>query len=133
MRQSVTDSATESAADWIAWAMLAAGVTFHPFQYAGGLFFAFACAMLARHWLPDRDRREVWVTLLAAFLVATIGAEFYDWWFADPPLPIQMTMAALGFCSRVAVTLAMKLLMRTEARSGEIADRLIDGRLPGGK
>ena len=123
-------SATESAGDGVAWLLLAAGVTFQPSQYFGGLFFALACAMLTRHWLPEKGKREVWLTLLCAFLVATLGAEIYIWQYPEQPFPVQMVMAGLGLVSRVAMTIVMKVLMGAEERSDEIAKKVIDERFP---
>lgn len=118
---------TESVGDGAIWLLAALGVTFSFHEYFGGLFFALACAMLTRHWFPEADRREVWITLLAAFIVATIGVELYDWyWPEKQPLPPQMIMALLGFCSRVVVTILMKTLIRAEERSDELADKIID-------
>jgi hypothetical protein len=126
----IKHAVTETAGDGIGWLLLALGVTFSPHEYFGGLFFALACAMLVRHWFPEKDKREIWVTLLVAFLVATIGAEIYQWQFQDPPVPVQVAMAGLGLGSRLLVTLLMKLLFRAEQRSDEIADRVIDAKLP---
>lgn len=123
----VKDMATNSVGDGVFWLLAALGVTFHANEYFGGLFFALACAMLARHWWPETDRREVWITLLAAFLVSTFGSELAT--VKYPELPVQPIMAALGLASRVIVTFIMKFLYRVEARSDEIADKVIDKRL----
>ena len=120
-------SATESVGDGAAWLLAALGVTFSSSQYFGGLFFAMACAMITRHWFPERDRREVWITLLAAFLVSTIGSQFAVWmWPSIEHFPVQMLMAILGLGSRVIVTIIMKIMLRTEARSDELANKIID-------
>lgn len=121
----VKDMATNSVGDGVFWLLAALGVTFSAHEYVGGLFFALACAMLARHWWPEKDRREVWITLLAAFLVATAGAEAADWYF-DGEMHVQLVMASLGLASRVIATLVMKFLNRVEDRSDEIADKVID-------
>lgn len=120
-------SATESVGDGAAWLLAALGVTFSSSQYFGGLFFAMACAMITRHWFPEKDRREVWITLLAAFIVSTIGAQILIWkWPSIEHFPVQMLMALLGLSSRVIVTLIMKVMLRTEARSDELAEKIID-------
>lgn len=119
------EMATNSAGDGIMWLLAAMGVTFSASEYVGGLFFALACAMLARHWWPEKDRREVWITLLAAFLVSTGGAEAADWYF-EGQVHVQLVMAVLGLASRVIATVIMKTLRRIEDRSDEIADKVID-------
>lgn len=120
------EAATNAVGDWPAWLLAGLGVTFAPYEYFGGLFFAMACAMITRHWFPEKDRREIWVTLVAAFVVATLGAEVWLWKVSDGGIPIQMVMAVLGFASRVVVTVGMKFLLRIENRSDEIADNVID-------
>lgn len=124
----VKDVATNTAGDGVVWLLAALGITFAASEYLGGLFFALACAMLARHWWPEKDRREIWITLLAAFLISTAGAEAVSWWMGEP-IHVQLTMAVLGLASRVIATLIMKTLRRLEDRSDEVADKLIDKRL----
>lgn len=121
----VKDMATNSVGDGLVWLLAALGVTFSAHEYVGGLFFALAFAMLARHWWPEKDRREIWITLLAAFLVATAGAEIAAWYF-DGDIHVQLIMAGLGLASRVIATMVMKVLRRVEDRSDEIADKVID-------
>lgn len=120
----IKETATNSAGDGVFWLLAALGVTFHASEYVGGLFFALACAMLARHWWPEKDQREIWITMLAAFLISTFGAELVIWKYET--VPVQPVMAALGLASRVITTFIMKLLRRIEARSDEIADKVID-------
>ena len=81
--------------------------------------------MLARHWWPEKDQREIWITLLAAFLVATGGAEALSW-YLEGEIHVQLTMAVLGLASRVIATLIMKFLRRVEDRSDEIVNKTID-------
>lgn len=124
------EAATNTVGDWFALLLAGLGITFAPYEYVGGIFFALSCAMITRHWFPEKDRREVWVTLVAAFIVATLGAELWAWRFPEAGVPLQMVMALLGFGSRVVVTISMKLLLRLETRSDEIADKLIDRAVP---
>lgn len=124
-------AATETAGDGIAWALLALGITFHAVEFIGGLFYALAAAMLTRHWFPELDKREVWATLLAAFLVSTIGAGVYNGFYnGEHPVPIQFVMAGFGFASRAAVRTIMGVVRGVESRTDQIAERLIDRVLP---
>jgi len=124
-------SLNETVGDGFVYLLLALGVTFQTHEYVGGILFALASAMLTRHWFPERDRREIWVTLLAAWIVATIGAELYSLKYPTHPLPVQIVMAGLGAVSRVVATLLLQLMLRAEKRSDELADRVIDRVLPG--
>jgi hypothetical protein len=125
--------ATNTVGDGLAWLMLALGVTFHPHEYLGGLFFAFGCAMLTRHWFPEKNNREVWFTLLTAFLVSTFGSTVFFWWFVGSHLPVQTVMAVLGLFSRVILAVLMEIQRMIEVRKSEIAGKLIDRRIDGDK
>lgn len=122
--------ATDAVGDGLAWFLLALGVTVPASAYFGGLFFAVAFAMLMRHWWPENTRREVWMTVLMAFLVSTISAELYDFYSETKPIPVQAVMAAAGAASKVIISITAKVLAQTESRSADFADAAIDRVLP---
>lgn len=130
MKDQAFDMATKSAGDGVAWILLAIGWQYQTHEYVGGIMFAFGMAMMARHWFPMKDRREIWLTLLAAFLCSTFGAELFFAYFPENIVPKQAVMAGFGLASPVIVTLVLQVMLRVEARQTEIADSLIDRVLP---
>lgn len=122
--------ATDAAGDGLAWLLLALGVSVPAHAYLGGLFFAVAFAMLMRHWWPEQNKREIWATVLMAFLVSTIAAEIYGAYSVTKPIPVQAIMAAAGAASKVVISIIARGLARAEARSNDIADAAIDRVLP---
>lgn len=121
---------TDAAGDGLGWLLLALGVTIPENAYFGGLFFAIAFAMLMRHWWPEQNRREIWATILMAFLVSTIAAEMYDAYSVSKPFPVQAIMAAAGAASKVIISIIARGLARAEARSNDIADAALNRILP---
>ena len=129
MKQAAAEVATNSVGDWLTWLLLALGVTFSGVEYLGGLLFALALAMLTRNWWPEKDKREIWVVLVSAWLVSTIGAELFYSYFTDTAIPAQMIMALLGLASRIISNFAMQFMLRFEQRTPEAADRAVSAGL----
>lgn len=129
MKQAATEIATNSVGDWLTWLLLALGVTFSGVEYLGGLLFALALAMLTRNWWPEKDKREIWVVLLSAWLISTIGSVLFFALFPESRIPPQMIMALLGLASRIISNFVMQFMLRVEQRTPEITDRAIDGGL----
>ena len=129
MKQAATEIATNSVGDWLTWLLLALGVTVSGIEYLGGLLFALALAMLTRNWWPEKDKREIWVVLLSAWLISTIGSVLFFALFPESRIPPQMIMALLGLASRIISNFVMQFMLRFEQRTPEITDRAIDGGL----
>lgn len=117
--------------DWLSLLFAGLGITFAPHQWLGGMFLALAGASIARHIDPERDRRELWVVFLTAFVIAHLAAIMAQLWM--PAWPVQLVMALSGFGSRRLARFASRFLDRIEARAGDVADRSLDRILPGSK
>lgn len=114
--------------DWLGLLFAGLGITFAPHQWLGGMFLALAGASVARHFDPERDRRELWVVFLTAFVVSHLAAIIAHLWL--PGWPVQLVMAASGFGSRRLARFASRFLDRIEARAADVADRGLDRILP---
>ncbi len=119
------------ARDWLTLALAALGVNFHAHEWLGGMLLALAMASLARHLEPERDRRELYLVFLTAFLVAHLTAVL---WVSLAPetwtIPKQIPMALSGFASRRIVGIALRIITRIEDRTEDLVDRGIDRVLP---
>lgn len=114
--------------DWLGLLFAGLGITFARHQWLGGMFLALAGASIARHIHPERDRRELWVVFLTAFVVSHLAAIIAHLWL--PGWPVQLVMAISGFGSRRLARFASRFLDRIEARAGDVADRGLDRILP---
>jgi hypothetical protein len=110
------------------WLLLGLGINAAPHEFFAGVFMALAGAMAARHWLPEADRKEVWVVLLTALFVCVVAAELSQ--FIFPAWPLQPVMAASGFFSRYIVRIALGVAGKVETKTDVISDRVIDRVLP---
>jgi hypothetical protein len=119
-----------TAKDWMVLALAGLGINFAPHQFWGGLFLALAAGMAARHIRPEKDKREVWLVLLVAFIAAIIAAELAQ--IFAPTWPPQLVMAGAGFFSRFAVEMALGIAARLQTKTDTIADRWLDKVLPDG-
>lgn len=135
MKQAFTDTMQ----DWLFLLLLGLGIKMLPTEFFGGLFLAMAASMVARQWLQEQDKREVWVVLLSAAVLATFAAMVLsylrtpaapDWAELPPEFPIQSVMAFTGFGSRFIIRFSLRLMGRVEARGDQVADRVIDRVLP---
>jgi hypothetical protein len=130
----VKNGLENAAQDWAVLLLAALGISLAPHVFWGGLFLALCLSMVARHFLPERDRQEIWLVLLAAAIMAILTAEGITWLQAtdrlSPQFPAQMAMAAAGFASRWVIHLGLRILNRVEDRGDEVADRIFDHVLP---
>ena len=111
MKQAATEIATNSVGDWLTWLLLALGVTFSGVEYVGGLLFAVALAMLTRNWWPEKDKREIWVVLLSAWLISTIGSVLFFALFPESRIPPQMIMALLVLAILIISNFFMQFIL----------------------
>ena len=130
----VKEGLENAAQDWVILALAGLGISLAPHTFFGGLFLALAGAMIARHMMPEKDRAEIWWTLLGATVLAILTAEGISWLQTtnrlSPHFPVQMAMAAAGFGSRFIIRFALRLLTRVEQRGDAVTDRVIDHFLP---
>lgn len=122
------DNAHLVAKDWLMWALAGIGVSFPPHHYLGGLFLAAAGAAVATKMQPDQDKRELWLVMLTAWVVATVAAVLLSVY--KPGFPPQIAMAATGFFSRFIARFFLALGGVLEARTDTIFDRVLDRVLP---
>lgn len=128
MKAQVTQSATDSLNDWLAFALAGLGITFAPHAYVGGLFLAGAGALIARHWAPGVEKKSVLMVLLAAFFTSTVLAAVSDIYI--PHVPHQIVMAATGFASTFLVRFALQVAGKIETRADTIAAKVVDKVFP---
>jgi hypothetical protein len=123
---------SEATKDPVLLLFAALGITFQPHLYLGGLFFALACAAIARRLFPEDGAVEWgWTLALAALLstlVAVSLAQVYP--HVGPPLVPQVAMAVTGFLSRWIARIVVRLAGSVEAGSDTLFDRLLDRVLP---
>jgi hypothetical protein len=114
--------------DFLTAALLGLGISLPAHDYIGGMFLALAGATFALRADPERDERELWVTILGAFLVSHLAAIVATRY--APGVPVQLVMASAGFASRRIVRWTYRALGVVEKRADRITDRLIDRVLP---
>lgn len=119
------------AKSWLTLTLAGLGVTLSPHEWIGGLFLALAAAAFAMKVEPEQDKRELWVVLMGAFIASHVAALAAQRWL--PEFPIQIVMVAAGYFSRHVSRFSLRLAGLVEARSGTIADRLVDRVLPPGR
>lgn len=122
-------SADQVMRDWVFLALAGLGISIAPYEYFGGLFLACACASLVAR--RRNDPRKFVAVIGTAALFATVAA-IYGAGMDNPMWPPQIVMLIAGGASGVLLNLIIKLMVRVEDRSTEIADRLIDSKLPKG-
>lgn len=128
MSQTLSDATESVLRDPLTLLLTGLGITFHPYEYLGGLFLALAGASLASVLNKDKDRRSFWLVMLSAFFVAHIAVLVVtSFW---PGISVQLVMAAAGFGSRYAARLALRVFGLIEERGDKIADRIVDKVLP---
>lgn len=114
--------------DFLTLALIGLGISLPAHDYVGGMFLALAGATFALRADPERDERELWVTILGAFLVSHLAAIVASRY--APGVPVQLVMASAGFASRRIVRWTYRALGVVERRADRITDRLIDRVLP---
>lgn len=114
--------------DFLTLALIGLGISLPAHDYVGGMFLALAGATFALRADPERDERELWVTILGAFLVSHLAAIVASRY--APGVPVQLVMASAGFASRRIVRWTYRALGVVEKRADRITDRLIDRVLP---
>lgn len=125
------DQLADHAKDWLTLLLAGLGITFAPYDWLGGVFLALCGASIARHYTPERHRGELWAVMLAAFAVSHGAAVWAE--RVAPDWPVQIVMMAAGFASRHAVRFCLRLMGRVEAKSDQIAERIVDKVLPDSK
>lgn len=107
--------------DPIALAMTGLGISFIPFsEYLGGLFLALACAAWARHFSPEKSRKEFWAVMFGGFIAAHVAVMLAEHWL--PSWKPQLVMAAAGFFSRYMARFLLRLANQLEDSAEEIGD-----------
>jgi hypothetical protein len=117
--------------DFLTLALIGLGISLPAHDYLGGMFLALAGATFALRADPERDERELWVTILGAFLVSHIAAIAAARWL--PGMPVQLVMASAGFASRRIVRWTYRALGVVEKRADRITDQIMDRVLPDDK
>jgi len=110
----------------LAWLLASLGITFAPNHFFGGWALAVACATIVAR--TTRDQREVWLIIMTALVLSLMAASAIEFW--NIAFPLQLGMGLAGLSSKWAVNIAVKMLDRTEGRSDEAADNLLDRILP---
>lgn len=108
----------------IAWLFLAIGINLPPTNFFGGMFLAMSAAYLAAVWLPETNKRELYLTLCAAGFLATLAAISHT--EILPDWPFQLKAALLGLFSRPLISTTLIMSRRFVTRADSIADNLID-------
>ena len=137
--RAMKESLIDHLKDFLTLALIGLGISLPAHDYLGGMFLALAGATFALRADPERDERELWVTILGAFLVshlAAIVAARYA-----PGVPVQLVMASAGFASRRIVrwtyralgVVEKRALGVVERRADRITERLTDRVLPDDK
>jgi hypothetical protein len=124
----VKDTFIDHLKDFLTLALIGLGISLPAHDYVGGMFLALAGATFALRADPERDERELWVTILGAFLVSHLAAIVASRY--APGVPVQLVMASAGFASRRIVRWTYRALGVVEKRADRITDRLIDRVLP---
>lgn len=107
--------------DPLALAMTGLGISFIPFsEYLGGLFLALACAAWARHFSPEKSRKEFWAVMWGGFIAAHLAVMAANVWV--PEWKPQLVMAVAGFCSRFLARFTLKLMNQLEDSAEDIGD-----------
>ena len=115
--------------DWLVLMLAGIGISFPPHHYVGGLLLAMAGAAVAAHMQPEQDRREMWLVIVTAWLVATIVAAVMV--SRQPEFPPQIAMAVSGFLSRYIARFALAMAGMVEQRTNTIFDRILERFFPG--
>lgn len=124
----VHETTVRTLGDWIALALIGIGVSFPAQYYLGGLFMALAGAAVARNLQPETTRGEFWLSMLAAFLASTMGAELGAIYLLQ--WPPQLIMAICGFASRFIARAGLAFLGQLETRTDTLFDRVLNKVLP---
>ena len=105
--------------DPIALAMTGLGISFIPFsEYVGGIFLAVAAATWARHFSPERSRKEFWAVMLGGFIAGHVAVIAANVWF--PTWPPQLVMTIAGFFSRFLARFTMSVTNQLEENADGI-------------
>lgn len=118
------DQISLHAKDWLTLTLTGLGITFAPHEWLGGMFLGLAGGAFAMKLAPEKDRREIWVVLLGAFLASHLAALATEKWFEGVPIAVSMIVA--GFFSGRLAGFGMKLFVTMERRSERIVDGALD-------
>lgn len=121
----------KAAKDWMGLLLMGLGINLAPHEFWGGMFMALGMAMLARHFTPEVDQREIAIVLMSAALIAIIAVEVVHYFV--PEFPGQLIMAAAGFFSRYVIRIALRMAGRLERKADIVTDKVIEHVLPGSK
>ena len=111
--------------------LMALGITLPVGAFLAGLLLAVSAALAVRAFMPEKDRRELFWTIVVAILAAICAAWVAHMW--QPDIVVQLKMMAAGAASRFAVALFVRIGMTAEARGAQFAGRVIDRVLPDDK
>lgn len=114
------DQVAEHAKDWLTLLLTGLGITFSPHEWLGGMFLGLAGGAFAMKISPEKDKREIWVVLLGAFLASHLAGMVAERWF--PSVPVTLAMVVAGFFSRQLAGMGMKMFGKLEHRSEGIID-----------
>ena len=115
--------------DWIgdilsdptALVMTGLGISFIPYsEYIGGMFLALACAAWARHYRPEKSRKEFWAVMFGGFIAAHLAVLFAH--TVVPDWKPQLVMAIAGFFSRFIARFCLRLANQLEDQAEGIGD-----------
>lgn len=111
----------ELLSDPLALVMTGLGISFIPYsEYVGGLFLALACAAWARHFSPEKSRKEFWAVMWGGFIAAHLAVIAANIWF--PTWSPQLVMAIAGFFSRFAARFFLRLANQLEDSADDIGE-----------
>lgn len=119
--------AIELSRDSLTLVLAGLGISLAPHEFFGGLFLALAAgSMIARHRQSHRKLLGIMGTSAVTAVVVVIFTDQFDHFGYAP----QLIMAGAGAASSWLVNIFVRVMDGAQARSGRIADRMIDRLLP---
>lgn len=117
----------ETSRDWLSMLLAGIGITVAPHVFFGGLILSLAVgSVIGRKRQQESHFISVLITSGLAAIIALIAAQVWNFWGWPPQLIMMLAAAVSGW----VVNIFVKIMDRTEAQSGLIADRLLDRYLP---
>lgn len=120
----MTDDAINRLLDMLFWVLMGLGVTTPINEFFGGLCLAVAAALGVRHFVPEKDRRELRLTIAIALLGAVIAAISGNMYLPD--VIVQLKMCLAGAASLFIVRTFVRAGLIVERRTADVVDDTID-------
>lgn len=115
------------ARDWLSLFLAGIGISVAPHMFFGGLMMSLAVgSLIGRKRESEAQFLGILATSGIVAVIALMIAQEFDFWGVTP----QLIMIFAGAVSGWVVSIFVKVMDHTEAKSSLIADRVLDRYLP---